>query len=93
MRVNLVKKNGNELKIELEGEGHTFCNLFQHVLLEDREVEIAGYDLPHPLIPSPILYVRTKEKKVEKVLEKALDRVSEMAEEFRDKFQEAVKKG
>ena len=31
-------------------------------LLEDKTVEFAGYDVPHPLASNPIIYIRMKGK-------------------------------
>jgi DNA-directed RNA polymerase subunit L len=58
MKINVLKKSGNELKIEIEGGTHGICNLLQKRLLEDENVEFAGYDIPHPLASSPIIYMR-----------------------------------
>jgi DNA-directed RNA polymerase subunit L len=58
----VLKKEGNELKIEIEGGSHGICNLIQKRLLEDERVEFAGYDVPHPLASSPIIYLRMKGK-------------------------------
>jgi len=91
LKVNVLKKTKNEMKIEIEGEGHTFCNLLQDTLLEDRNVEIAGYDLPHPLVSSPVVYLRMKgQKKPEKALEKALEKIKQRANEFLGEFEKAV---
>jgi len=91
MRIDLLKRSPSELKIEIEGEGHTFCNLLQKTLLDDKDVEVAGYDQPHPLIPRPTLYLRAKgEKRAEKLLEKALEGIVELTEEFKKKFSEAT---
>jgi DNA-directed RNA polymerase subunit L len=91
MEVKVVSKGKNELKIELVGEDHTFCNLLQNTLLEDKNVEIAGYDQPHPLIRSSILYLRTKrEVSPEKVLLNALATIQELNKEFNSKFNKAV---
>ena len=60
MKVKVLKKSENELKIELEGSSHGLCNLLQKRLLEDDRVDFAGYDVPHPLASSPIIYVRMK---------------------------------
>jgi DNA-directed RNA polymerase subunit L len=66
-------QNGDVVRIEIEGEGHTFCNVLQKALLEDETVETASYDIPHPLVSSPIVYVRMKEiRKPEKRPETAL---------------------
>ncbi len=92
MRIELIKQSPSELKIEIEGEGHTFCNLLQKTLIDDKDVEVAGYDQPHPLIPRPTIYLRAKgDKRVEKLLEKALENIVELTEEFKRKFSEVVK--
>ena len=91
MNLKVLTKSKNELKLELQGEGHTFCNLLQWVLLQDKTVEMAGYDVPHPLLPSAILYVRTKlESSPEKALTRALAKVGEMSNEFMEKLDKAV---
>ena len=87
MEIKTIKDEKNELKIEIRGEGHTFCNLLQQILLEDNDVEIAGYDQPHPLVPTPIIYIRMKgEKSPSKALEKALTKIKERSSEFSQKF-------
>ena len=93
MNVTILKRTENELKIEVEGAGHTICNLLQKRLLEDENVELAGYDIPHPLTPVPVIYVRTKGKvKPEEALLKALEKAREMNEEFGKALQKALKK-
>lgn len=62
MKVKVLKKEENELKIEIEGGSHGICNLIQKRLLEDERVAFAGYDVPHPLASSPIIYLRMKDK-------------------------------
>lgn len=91
MEVKVLSKSKNELRLEIIGEDHTFCNLLQNVLLEDKNVELAGYDQPHPLIRSSIIYVRTKrEVSPEKTLLNALANVRELNKEFNEKFANAV---
>jgi DNA-directed RNA polymerase subunit L len=91
VEVKVLSKSKNELRLEIIGEDHTFCNLLQNVLLEDKNVELAGYDQPHPLIRSSIVYVRTKrEVSPEKTLFNALANVQELNKEFNEKFAKAV---
>ena len=93
MKVKTLKKTANELKIEVEGVGHTFCNLLQKRLLEDANVDLAGYDIPHPLASNSIIYIRTKGKvKPEEVLHKAVEKVREMNKEFSHELQKALRK-
>jgi DNA-directed RNA polymerase subunit L len=60
MKINILKKNEHELKIEIIGADHGICNLIQKKILSDENVDLAGYDVPHPLASSPIIYVRMK---------------------------------
>jgi len=91
MEVKILNRTKNDLKIEIVGEDHTFCNLLQKTLLDDKNVEIAGYDQPHPLIRTSIVYLRTKrDTSPEKVLLTALSSIKELNKDFVGKFAEAV---
>ena len=89
MKVRVLKKEANELKIEIEGAGHGLCNLLQKKLLEDEKVELAGYDVPHPLASNPVIYVRMKgaAKPVN-----ALIRAAEKARDANSAFSKELKK-
>jgi len=83
MKVKVLKRAENELKIEIEGTSHGLCNLLQKKLLEDKRVDFAGYDLPHPLASSPIIYLRMKGKaKPEDALLEAAEKVKATNEAF-----------
>lgn len=93
MKVKVLKKASNELKIEVEGMGHTLCNMLQKMLSENEKVDLAGYDIPHPLASNPIIYVRTKGKaKPEEALLKAIERARNVNKEFREELEKALKK-
>lgn len=93
MKVKTLKRASNELKIDVDGIGHTLCNLLQKKLLEDGNVDLAGYDVPHPLASNSIIYVRTKGNvKPEEALRKAVENVREMNKEFSKELQKALKK-
>ena len=93
MKVKILQKTSNELKIELEGVGHTICNLLQKRLLEDENVDLAGYDVLHPLASNPIIYVRTKGKvKPEEALWKAVKGASDLNKDFSEALEKVLKK-
>lgn len=93
MNVKVLTKSSNELKIEVEGAGHTLGNLVQKHLMEDSHVDLAGYNIPHPLAGNAIIFVRTKGKaKPEEVLLKAIENAREMDKEFADLLKAAIKK-
>ncbi len=93
MELKILKKTKNELKVEIDGEGHTFCNVVQKALLKDRRVDLAGYDIPHPLTAKPVFYVRTKSRsKPEAVFEHAVKEVQKDTKAFRVAFDKALEK-
>lgn len=94
MQIKILDRKPNEIVIEVEGEGHTLCNLLESVLLEDEEVDFAGYNIAHPLIGNPIIRVRTKtsetpENAIIKAVEKILKRGRELKREFEKVFKSA----
>lgn len=96
MNIKVLKKTPNEMRIEIEGEGHTFCNVLQKALLEDETVEMAGYDIAHPLISNPIVYIlmkerRKPEKRPETALKEAAEKIRQSSREFRISFEKALK--
>ncbi len=92
MEVKILKRTDNELKIEVEGAGHSLLNLLQKILLEDDTIEMAGYDVPHPLFDGGILYIRTKEKQnPEAVINEATKKVHGLGKKFQKSFKKASK--
>ena len=88
----MLKKTRKELKIEIEGEGHTLCNALQQVLLEDRSIEFSGYDLTHPLVGQPVIYIRVKGKRTpERALINAAKKLGVKTAEAREAFEKAWK--
>ena len=90
MKVKILRKKPNELKMEIEGENHTFCNVFQKVLLEDDTIEMASYDIPHPLISNPVVYVLTKGRRRPKAaLQETAKKLQKLNKDFRMAFEKA----
>ncbi len=63
MKINILHQAKNELRIELVGEGHSFTNVLQSLLLKDDTIGFVGYNISHPLMANPILFIRTKGKR------------------------------
>ncbi len=92
MNVKILKKSNNELKIEIQGSSHGLCNLIQKRLLEDKRVDFAGYDVPHPLASSPIIYLRMKGKAIpEDALVDAVAKVREANDAFGKELDRVLK--
>jgi DNA-directed RNA polymerase subunit L len=92
LKVKVLSKSEKELKIEIEGGSHGICNLIAKRLLEDKTVEFAGYDVPHPLASSPIIYLRMKGTvKPETALIKAVEKVREANDAFGEELNRVMK--
>ena len=92
MKVNVLQRSKGALKVEVEGEGHTFGHLMQETLLEDKSVDWAGYDQPHPLFRQSIITVRMKgEAQADKALDRASKKIRADTAEFVEKFSSAIK--
>ena len=92
LKIKVLSKSKNEIKIELEGAGHTLCNILQKRLLEDKNVYLAGYDVPHPLYEKAILHVRMNgASKPETALIKAANNALKSNKEFRTSLAKSLK--
>jgi len=94
MKLRILKNEPRELRVEVEGEGHTFCNLVQEALLEIKSVDFAGYNIPHPLVSNPIIYVRTKRRTMAvRAFERALGDLEKRLAGFKREYLSAVDLG
>lgn len=90
MRLRVLEREANKIVIEVEGEGHTLCNLLENVLLENEDVEFASYNISHPLVAKPIITVRTKgNKRPEEALKEAVNKILQRGRELREEFKKA----
>lgn len=92
MNVKIIEKTDNEIKMEIGGESHTLLSILKHTLLEDPHVEIASYEIKHPNISEPVLYVRTSDMDPIIALKEASLRLVEVYEEFKTVFIEKADK-
>jgi len=92
VKIKILSKSKSEIKIEIEGAGHSICNLLQKKLLEDPNVDLAGYDVPHPLASNAILFVRMNgSSKPEVALKKATKNALKLNKEFTTSLEKALK--
>ena len=55
MELKVLKEEKNILELEIKGEDHTLANLLRGELWNTDGVELASYNLKHPIVSSPIL--------------------------------------
>ena len=91
MKIKVLMKAGNEIKMEIEGEGHSFCNALQKVLLSEETIETTGYTIAHPLTANPVIHVRTQKGRPETALRNAAEKLQKKTKQFNDAFEKALK--
>ena len=62
MELKTLESGKNKIVFELQGVGHTFCNLLVQELWKDEHVKVAAYNVDHPLIGKPKMVVETDGK-------------------------------
>lgn len=88
MKINVIKDEEDYIEAEFGGEGHTLLNLIQSSLLENPDVEMAGYTKPHPLMDKSNLFIKMKKgKNPYDALKKATENAEEKLKIFLNEFQ------
>ncbi len=90
MRIEVIKREENELEFYLEGEDHTFANLLNEVLHENKHVTFAGYTIEHPVLMARKPKFRvvtdgkvTPEAALEEAAQKVFDRAGAVFEAWK----------
>lgn len=90
MELNILSKTDRELEVELVGETHTLLNMLKDILIKDKRVEAAFYDMKYVSISEPILYIKTDGTDPIEVLKDAASIIVAQCDEFIDVFGNAV---
>jgi len=91
MELTILNKTENEINIKITGETHTLLNLLKTALLNNKHVEIASYDIKHPTISEPVLFVRTDGADPVDVIKKATKEIIKECDEFIKLFKKKAK--
>jgi DNA-directed RNA polymerase subunit L len=81
VKLRVEKNEDNRFELAFGGEGHTLLNLLQSFILKNKDVEMAGYRKPHPLMDRSLLFMDMKKGKapVEALLRSAKDAKEELS--------------
>jgi len=83
MKINVLENKANKLTFEIEGVGHTFCNALKEELRENDKVNLATYNINHPLQGKPKFFLETeKSEKPKDALQKAVKGIKKKNAEF-----------
>lgn len=75
MKLDVIEDRKDSMVFKLEGEQHTFPALLCWALLEDPKVEVAVYDLKHPLVGQPTVNIKTRGEAPREALKRALKKI------------------
>lgn len=75
MEIKVVEQTKSKLKVELVGKTHTLANALTKELWNDKNVTVAGYNLPHPQVTNVALIVETSKGDPKKALSGAISRL------------------
>jgi len=92
MKVNVLEKDKNSLKIEVIGESVGFVNAIREELWEDKNVTESAYIKEHPYLDEPKIWVRMKKGNPKKALVDASQRLIDKTKELEKEFERALKK-
>lgn len=93
MKIEIIKREENLLEFYLDGEDHTFANLLNEVLHENKHVTFAGYTIEHPVLMArkPKFRVTTDGKVApEQALEEAAQKIFDRARAVLEAWKEAI---
>ncbi len=92
MEIKVIEDKKNKFVFEIDGVGHTFCNILKKELWNDKSVKIATYNIMHPLVSKPKMIIETDgSKNPRKALDDAVKRLKKTNEKFKKEFLKEVK--
>ena len=89
MELEILEKDKNKIKFKIKGEDDTFCNMLRKELWEDKDTEIAGYNIGHSL-KDEIIFVLHSKKDPIKALNNAVEGLKKKNKEFLNAFEKGT---
>lgn len=86
MEINVLEHTKHKLVFELQGEGHTFCNVLKKELWHGKEPDTAGYTIEHSLVSHPRFIVASEKHDPISLLSGAVERLQKTTAELQEKF-------
>lgn len=85
--LKIAELGKNYINLIIKGEDHTYLNLLQHYLSQDKRAVLVRYNIPHPLVGEPELYLRTDGSNPVEILKKANESIAKVCKELIDQIQ------
>ncbi|MEA2053808.1 MAG: RpoL/Rpb11 RNA polymerase subunit family protein [Candidatus Thermoplasmatota archaeon] len=87
MEVVITKDKKKEFEFEIIGDS-TILNLLKKKLLENKDVDYAGWSIEHPLLSNPKFYVRVKKGEAKEIVKKVISDIKKDIEEVKGQLEE-----
>ncbi|NYZ77047.1 hypothetical protein H0O02_01905 [Candidatus Micrarchaeota archaeon] len=88
MAIRILQKEKDVLELDLGDIDQSIAQMITEKLNETKGVEFAACKVPHPVIGTPHLIVRTKGANASELVAKKLEEIRKEVEEFRKQFSE-----
>ena len=93
-KVELLNQStdGQSATFAIWEEGHTLGNALRHLIMQNPEVDLCGYSIPHPSEDKLHLRIQGKTAAID-ILRKGLDDLIQVTEHAKSKFLEQMEAG
>lgn len=92
MKLKILGKGKNTLRMKFEGEDHSLLNLLKETIWnnEGAKIDSVSYKKKHPYMGDPILLIKTEKGNPEKVLKRASNGIANQTKDFRVELDRAL---
>jgi len=84
LELKIMSSGDKELEFEIVGGEYTIAELLTSRLNEKKDVEFASYNIAHPLVSNPRVYVRVSSGKALSLVSETLEELSAEVKAFRE---------
>jgi len=82
----LLQKGKDTLELKIKVEGETLLVPLKNQLLSDEAIEFANYNVRHPKLDTPVLYLKVRSGKPQNAFKKASKALSNTYKEMLGQF-------
>lgn len=91
MEIELVEKDKNSIRIRLIDADMTIINPLLHELDQDETIDEVNYQMGHPELDKPMLYIRVSRGKPQTALKRVAKSLSGQFKDTRSKLEKQLK--
>lgn len=88
-KVTITQVSKNTITVAIKGEDHTLGNVVRYLLSKNKQVEFAGYNIPHP--SENVLHLRVQTKQdvdCKQVLVETLKNLKTICDNLEEKYKQ-----